>query len=141
MNVPHELVLIDDDAMNNRLCRRIIEKTYPEAHIADFLHAQDGLNYIEKTYEKNDGASSVILLLDIMMPIMNAWDFLEQYEQLNEKVKNQIAIYILSSSVDKADIARAESNKNVQHYLVKPLTRDTIKAIEHGPNYRTGGQA
>src|SRR6185312_7157193 len=132
MNNPRDFIIIDDDAINNRLCRKVIEKVYPNASITDFTRAQDGFEHITKTYSSAPrDASKTILLLDINMPIMNAWDFLEAYEKLDARIKDQISIYMLSSSVDKADMARAQSNKYVEYYLIKPLTKESIKLIVH----------
>ena len=141
MNEPREFIIIDDDAINNKLCRKIVEKIYPHAAIADFTSPQDGFDHVVKTYANTTVESKVILLLDIMMPIMNAWDFLELYEQLDEKIKNQISIYILSSSVNKDDMAKAQTNKNVEYYLIKPLTKESIKLIVHVQNKRMNAQA
>lgn len=142
MNDPRDFVIIDDDPINNKMCRKLIEKLYPGSLIADFIKAQDGLDHITKTYSNNTpGTSKVILLLDIMMPVMNAWDFLEAFELLEDHIKNQICIYILSSSVSKADMARAQSNKYVEHYLIKPLNKESIQQIVHIHDTRISGQA
>ena len=65
------------------------------------------------------------------MPVMNAWEFLEQFETLSDEVKDRIKIFILSSSVDKNDMAKAKANKYVEYYLIKPLTDETIHLIVH----------
>lgn len=140
MNAPRDFVIIDDDPINNKMCRKIIEKTYPAASIRDFTVAQEGLDHIVNTYSNNiPGPSKVILLLDIMMPIMNAWDFLDAFDKLEAQIKDQISIYILSSSVSKADMARAEANKYVEYYLIKPLTKESIKLIVHVQHKRING--
>jgi CheY-like chemotaxis protein len=60
---------------------------------------------------------------------MNGWEFLERYEELNQTVKKQIKIYILSSSVDERDVEKAHANKNIVKYLEKPITKETITVI------------
>ncbi|HYK54897.1 MAG TPA: hypothetical protein VEV15_00330, partial [Flavisolibacter sp.] len=120
-----------------KLCRKAIEKIYPAAKITEFTRAQDGLDHIISTYTNTaPGPAKAILLLDIMMPIMNAWDFLDAFDKLGDHIKNQISIYILSSSVSKADMARAQSNKYVEYYLIKPLTKESLKLIVHVQNKR-----
>ena len=68
------------------------------------------------------------------MPVMNGWEFLERFDELGEHTKKRIKIYILSSSVDKRDIEKAKADKNVVHYLTKPLTKETIRLITHSQN-------
>lgn len=131
-------IIIDDDKLNNKLCRTIIEKIYPESLVVDFTNSVEGFNYIADKYSQPDSTERAILLLDIMMPIMDAWGFLEKFEQLNAETKERIKIYILSSSIDKNDMAKAQSDKNVEYYLIKPLTKESIKLIVHVLNKRLG---
>ncbi len=127
----NEFIIIDDDAINNTLCRKIIEKTYTDTEISDFEDAQEGYNYIVSKYSKKQDNSKAILLLDITMPVMDAWEFLDMFEQLDDNTKSRVKIHILSSSVHKEDMARAQSNKNVEYYLIKPLTKESIRLMVH----------
>lgn len=131
-------IIIDDDKLNNKLCRTIIEKIYPESLVVDFTNPVEGFNYIADKYSQTDSTDRAILLLDIMMPVMDAWGFLERFEQLSAETKERIKIYILSSSIDKSDMARAQADKNVEYYLIKPLTKESIKLIVHVLNKRLG---
>lgn len=131
MSYLKNFIIIDDDKLNNKLCRSILEKTYPESRITDFTDPVKGLQYISDTFSDHKSDDYAILLLDIMMPVMNAWEFLEQYDLLLESVKNRVKIYILSSSIDNADMKKAQSNKYVEYYLIKPLTLESIKLIVH----------
>jgi response regulator RpfG family c-di-GMP phosphodiesterase len=138
MNYFNNFIIIDDDKINNKLCRKILEKTYPDADIKDFLEAQQGLDYIKEKYSHPGHNERAILLLDIIMPVMDAWEFLEKFDELDETVKSRIKIYILSSSVDKKDMARAQSNKHVEYYLIKPLNMESIRLIVHVLHRRLG---
>ena len=129
MSFLNNFIIIDDDKLNNKLCRTVIEKAYPESKIADFTDPLKGLQYISDTYSDLSSDQRAILLLDIMMPVMNAWEFLEKFELLLEPVKNRVRIYILSSSIDNADMKKAQDNKYVEYYLIKPLTKESIKLI------------
>ncbi len=131
MTVSSRFVIIDDDAFNNKICSVTIEKISKEADVISFLDPIQGFNFIAEQFDI-DKERTAILLLDINMPVMNGWEFLERYDTLADEVKSRIKVYILSSSVDKRDIERARTNKNVVHYLVKPLTRETIKQVMEG---------
>lgn len=138
MNFSDNFIIVDDDKINNLLCRKILEKTYPNASITDFTDPVAGFGYIADTYSQTSFDGKAILLLDIMMPTMDAWEFLEKYELLDATVKERIKIYILSSSVDKNDMARAHTNKYVEYYLIKPLTSESIRLMVHVLNRRLG---
>jgi len=129
MSFLNNFIIIDDDKLNNKLCRTVIEKAYPESKITDFTDPLKGLQYISDTYSDLSSDQRAILLLDIMMPVLNAWEFLEKFELLLEPVKNRVRIYILSSSIDNADMKKAQDNKYVEYYLIKPLTKESIKLI------------
>ena len=72
---------------------------------------------------------SALVLLDINMPSMSGWEFLEMFDNLDYDVKERVRICILSSSIDDRDRERSYSNKNVADFLVKPLTDKDILRI------------
>ena len=123
-------VIVDDDPLNNALCQVIIKTTISEAEVKTFTLPEKVLEYLVAEYSGN--GCEAVLLLDLNMPTMSAWEFLEEYEKFDEKIKNCLKIYILSSSVDPRDIERASSNKNVFDYIVKPLTSEIVNTISSG---------
>ncbi len=132
-----DFVIIDDDIINNKLCRKIIEKTYPDAEITDFTNAREGLDFIIEKYTRNAN-EKVIVLLDISMPIMNAWEFLDVFSTLDINLKARVKVHILSSSINKNDMMRAQTNPDVEYYLIKPLTRESIMLIVNVLNKKMG---
>ena|ERR1700761_9579515 len=134
MNVSTRFIVIDDDDFNNKICTVTIEKISKDADIKTFLDPVEGFAHIVSEYSRTDHNATAVLFLDINMPVMNGWEFLERFEELDTAIKNRVKIYILSSSVDKRDIERAKQNKNVVHYLIKPLTKETIRLITYSEN-------
>jgi response regulator RpfG family c-di-GMP phosphodiesterase len=128
-NLPR-FVVVDDDPLNNALCQVIIKTTIAEAEVKTFTRPEKVLEYITIEYSKN--GHKAVLLLDLNMPTMSAWEFLEEFDKLDEKVKNSLKIYILSSSLDPKDIERASSDRNVFDYIVKPLTSEIVTTISTG---------
>ena len=96
--------------------------------LESFTNPTDALDYIAEKFEAST-LRKTILLLDINMPIMSGWEFLERFDAFNESIKAGIDVYILSSSVDPRDKDRSYANKNVRNYLLKPLTADAIKKV------------
>ena len=129
MKAPDHFVIIDDDEFNNRICSVTLSKLLPGAFISAFIDPVAGFEHIVTAYSNPAESHNCILFLDINMPLLNGWDFLANFEKLSDEIKSRVSIYILSSSVDKKDIDRANQDKNVIRYLIKPLNKETIKSI------------
>lgn len=128
-------VVIDDDPVNNALCKMIIKLALGKIDVKTFTLPEKGFEFIKSEYSENSNGSSSVILLDLNMPLMSGWDFLERFEGLDDIIKKKLKIYILSSSVDPRDKKRAEEDKNVIDYIVKPLTKEAIMHISASDLY------
>ncbi|MDX5339721.1 MAG: response regulator [Cyclobacteriaceae bacterium] len=120
------IFLVDDDPINNLINRRLLGKTGISQKIEEFLGGQDALDRIAQESPSN----RILIFLDINMPVVNGWEFLEKYLLLFQERKDKILI--LSSSIDFQDRQKAQEYELVSGFLEKPLTLDKIK--EHFPN-------
>jgi response regulator RpfG family c-di-GMP phosphodiesterase len=128
----YRFVLIDDDPVNNALCKMLIRSTIENPEVRTFKLASDALEFIKCMYKKKNGEPDSIVFLDLNMKEMSGWEFLELFEKLDEKIKSKLKIYILSSSLDPKDKKRAAGNKNVIDYITKPITKEIIFRITSG---------
>lgn len=128
MSLPVKFIIVDDDNTNNNICLILIKKALNNVLVDTFTDAQIALNHIKERYT-NDDTENSILFLDINMPTMTGWDFLDQYNILDDKIKNRIRLYVVSSSLYSYDQEKAANNKNVRGYLVKPLSANVIRKI------------
>ena len=128
MKSPSQFILIDDDPMNNLICKLTIEMTLGQTDVKAFVNPEHGLEYFQNEFSKLKDTSA-LLLLDINMPIMSGWEFLEMFDNLSFDIKDRVRICILSSSIDDRDRERSYANKNVMEFLVKPLTDKDILRI------------
>ncbi|MDB5013069.1 MAG: response regulator containing a CheY-like receiver domain and an DNA-binding domain [Daejeonella sp.] len=120
-------IIIDDDAINNIICTYTINELFPEAEIQSFTQPEEGLEYIETAFSEKDSSNiETILLLDINMPTMTGWELLQHYEKFSNQIKNQIKIFVLSSSLDRRDKERAKITPHVIDILEKPLSMNQI---------------
>jgi len=122
-------IAIDDDPVNNCICKLTIEMVASKPEIITFTNAAQGFEYIQNQYSTNRDQTQTVLFLDINMPVMSGWEFLERFDNLGEDVKKRFKIFILSSSVDERDKQRSYANKNVNAFLVKPLVKDNVLSI------------
>lgn len=127
MSLIQKFIIIDDDHFNNALSRMAIKKTLGEVDTKIFSEPEDGLAFLQR--DCNGDATPAILFLDINMPALSGWKFMEQFEKLNQAIKDQITVYMLSSSVDQRDMDKAEGSKYIKGFISKPLKRETILFI------------
>jgi len=128
MKSPGQFVLIDDDPMNNLISKLTIEMTLGQTDVRAFVNPENALEFFQNEFSAVHDAYA-LLLLDIHMPSMSGWEFLEMFDNLSFEVKDRVKICILSSSIDDRDKERSYANKNVLDFLVKPLTDKDILRI------------
>lgn len=121
-------IIIDDDPINNKLCRHIIKNAINDAGIIDFTYPTKAVEHVQTITDYNNSQNTVILL-DLNMPIISGWDFLELFSQMSEEIRDKYKIFILSSSIDERDVERANEEKYVSGFISKPLTKDKVISI------------
>ncbi len=114
------IYLIDDDNIYQYAIKRKILKRKLSVKIATFKNGREAINQLIKAMETGEPLPYMILL-DLNMPIMDGWDFLEQFIRLQTIIKKKIQVYVVSSSIQTSDIDRARSVYGVTDYIVKPM--------------------
>lgn len=127
MSSEKHFIVVDDDPTNNIICKFAIMRAFPTAEVELFTEPQKALDEIKQ----KDPAKRkrTILFLDINMPLITGWDFLEIFKDMDAGIIEQYTIFILSSSIDERDKERANSNPLVAGFLSKPLTTTIIKTL------------
>lgn len=128
MNLPIRILLVEDEDINNYIAARLIQKALPGAKVTSCLH---GKHAMELLTEAKQDASKLpdIILLDINMPVMDGWEFLDEYTRRKIDPECKCAIFILSSSVYNDDINRAHSYPAVKGFVSKPLNVSKIREL------------
>lgn len=122
-----DFMLVDDDETNNLICRLTIKNKISPDNIHVFSKPEKGLEFI-KSYPVI-GKKPIILFLDVNMPTMTGWEFLEVFQNLDHEIQQNFHIYILSSSIQDFK-TEAETFPFVQGFLSKPLKAKTLEQIE-----------
>ncbi|GAB5564969.1 MAG: response regulator [Winogradskyella sp.] len=128
MKVIKNLFIVDDDETFTFLTVKRISRTNLVENIKTFQNGLDILSYLKENKKSTEVLPDVILL-DINMPIMDGWQFLERFEPLTEELKKNIVIYILSSSIFPGDIDRAKNSKIISDFIIKPFTDEKLLDI------------
>ena len=122
--------IIDDDLIYQFLIKEEIEYTNMVSKIMFFNNGEKALQFIENNLNKNEiDILPDIIFLDINMPVMDGWEFLEAYAKIKPKVEKKIVIYMVSSSTDIRDLDRAKSISEVSDYIIKPVSGSQLKSI------------
>ncbi len=121
-------IVIDDDPINNLLCTKFIRAVFPEADIKTFTSPVSGLEYIN-SMQHSELIGKRTLLLDINMPFMSGWEFLEKMSDLPQSLTDHLTVYILSSSIAILDKSQADSYPMVAGFIEKPLTIKRLKTL------------
>jgi CheY-like chemotaxis protein len=124
------IYIIDDDNLYQLLLKRSIEKLNPATKIVPFKNGSEAWVHIEERLATGQ-AMPDLLLLDINMPVMDGWQFLEVLEQKKEQFDPMLCIYMISSSIDHNDRRAATSNPLIRQYISKPVPVDVLAKIIH----------
>lgn len=134
MNNPDKLfcykkvMVIDDNKLDRRIAELNIERYEFAEETISKGSAKSALQYLEASSNFPDELPELIFL-DIRMPEIDGFGFLNEYEKLPDSVRNNCTIVMLSSSLDPDDLKKVLENKFVQRFLNKPINGEKLKEI------------
>lgn len=131
MRTINSMYLVDDDEIFKFLTNKIIKESKMVNKIWMFSNGLEALSSLLEAQKKEKNLPEIILL-DLTMPIMDGWEFLEEFSQIKLNLPEPISIYIVSSSISPKDIARVNDYSSVKDYVIKPITKAKfIELLEH----------
>lgn len=125
-NTENHIMLIDDDPVFNFLNEEIIRYSGFTDQVSSFCSPSAALAWL---HDSKDNWPAIILL-DINMPLMTGWEFLDAFEAMPEAATNQCKIFMLSSSSNPSDVLKSKTFKSVYNFYEKPLTAETLQEIK-----------
>lgn len=120
------IVIIDDDKIFHVLTRRILEKAGLADEILEFYDGREALIYLQNNLSDTLKFPDLIFL-DIEMPFMDGWQFLDEYSSLIST--KAVSIYIVSSSISALDYERSQHYKTVKGFIIKPFRLEKMMEI------------
>ena len=124
---PINIMLVDDNPDDNFFHERAIKENNPDNIVITKNTGMKALEYLR--LNKDEAPHPDLIFLDINMPGMNGWEFLEAYDRLDKELQSRVIIIMLTTSENPDDEAKAKGWASVSDYRSKPLTDEIMKEI------------
>jgi CheY-like chemotaxis protein len=122
--------VVDDDPIYKIIMKKIIDKSQLFSSTAAFSNGKEAITALIDALESNCNIPDIILL-DIEMPIMDGWGFINEFTKINPEIMRDIPIYISSSSIAAEDKEKAKNNKSILGYMSKPIKLEDLILISN----------
>lgn len=124
MSALFNFLLIDDSAFDLLIYEKLLLKSGISNSVKTFNSAREALKYLLET---GNSLPETVILLDLQMPDMNGFEFIDEYDSLPDSLKEKIRIFMLSSTIDTRDIEKAKASLHIIDLLPKPLEIGNLK--------------
>lgn len=118
MESKHTYLLVEDNLIDQLVIKQLFKKvlSIEDIHVAN--NGKEGIEWLENNGKAHQ---SIIIILDVQMPVMNGFEFLAKYAELDNDIKKENQIYVLSSTLDSDEIKKISESKYVTDFLGKPF--------------------
>ncbi|WMJ74484.1 response regulator [Cytophagaceae bacterium ABcell3] len=122
------VLLVDDDSINNYINERLLKKMNICENIKVLLNGEEAIKHIEQEIAQDNSYTPDLILLDINMPVMDGFEFMEAFKKLDLEKKEKVVIIMLTTSTNPGDMDRVK-HSIASDFINKPLTEDKISGI------------
>lgn len=128
-----KILFIDDDPITLMLCKMVISKSLFSKEIATAKNGEEALQYFNKLKQVNTNTQLTkpqLIFLDLNMPVMGGWEFLDSFSTAEYSEYNNIKVIILSSTIDPGDLEKSKKYPMVIDFLSKPISKEMLEYIK-----------
>jgi CheY-like chemotaxis protein len=124
-----KFLLVDDNELTNLFHKKIIERSGYAGDIHVSLNGMEAINYLQGNGENKQLLPPDLIFLDLNMPVMDGWEFIEKYENLPPEKRAKSVVLIVTTSPHPEDKIRAARHNLITKYYTKPLSQEMINEI------------
>lgn len=128
-----KVLCVDDDTISLTISQLLLKRTGFAAEVDTVIDGSEALDYFEKLFTTDPdpvGNAPELILLDINMPVMNGWEFLEEYNPRYAGKLTNTHVVILSSTIDPEDFALSKQYPVVKQFISKPLSIENLEELK-----------
>ncbi len=129
MKTVNSMLVIDDNEISCLLISKVIDYANFTNQLNTFQQAEEALSFLSNLVEHQPTKFPQVIFLDVNMPRMNGWAFLEFYEQFPASLIQDCKLFMLSASIDEEDRTKALNYKSVTDYIIKPITKNVLQEL------------
>jgi CheY-like chemotaxis protein len=126
---PTRFLVIDDDVSNNFLCESAVKILFPECDVLSFTNPNAALMFMADVPSTEYQKGSTVVFLDINMPHLDGWRFLDKFEEFEEHLREKFVVYMLTSSIARDDEEKAGLRPGIAGFLTKPLIVSELRKL------------
>ena len=124
------ILCIDDDPITVMLCRKVISKAAFARHTDSAQNGEEALHYFDNLILHNDNHYPQLILLDLNMPVMGGWEFLDNFSRTYANFLTGTKVIVLSSTIDPSDVEKAKTYSMVIDFMSKPITVEMLEELK-----------
>jgi CheY-like chemotaxis protein len=132
MRQKQSICIVDDDEIYKFFVKKILEIKELADNVLTFSDGEEAYNYIKEN-KGNPDLLPDIILLDINMPVMDGFLFIEEYVKLKHEINKEITIYMVTSSIDSIDLERSKKYTDIKDFITKPISAEVLEKIIRTP--------